>query len=60
MISISGPLYVLELLELLLLNAVNPDAETRRGTFGDEPDLSLPAEKEVHCAQESHLASQLP
>ena len=38
----------MELLEtLLFLHAVNADAETGCGPFGDEPYLSLPGEKKA-------------
>ena len=47
-VSVSWSLHVLELLQVcLLLHVINADAEAGRGAFGDEPDLSLPGEKET-------------
>ena len=39
---------MLQFLEpLLSLEVIKADAETRSGPFGNEPDLSLPGEKEI-------------
>ena len=55
-VSVPRPLNVLELLKSrLFLQVVDADAEPRRGAFGDEPDLSLPAEKETVARGKSTL-----
>src|SRR4029078_11161744 len=47
-VSVSRSLNVLELLKSrLLLQVVHADAESRRCPFGNDPDLSLPRQKET-------------
>ena len=55
-VAIFGTLYVLELLEpRLFMHAIDADTKTRRRAFGDQPDLSLPGEKETVARRKATL-----